>query len=70
MAMPDQEGDVDYLQRVERLAHAVVDHAQDEPWFAYGEDGQAAERSLERAINDLASHLRHTHHDGDGCLSE
>lgn len=66
----DRESEADYLRRVEGLAHEVVEHALNEPWFAFGDDGQRAERPLERAINELATNLRMVHYEGDGCLDD
>jgi hypothetical protein len=65
-----REDEVDYLHRIERLAHEVVEHALDESWFAFGDDGQHARRPLERAINELASNLRMVHYEGDCCLDD
>ena len=68
MAMP-RESEIDYLRRVEQLAHAVVDEAADasEGWLSLLPD--AAEASpLQRAVNDLARNLRMRHFDGDGYI--
>lgn len=65
-----REDDIDYLRRIEQLAHEVTVRAMDEVWFAFGDDGQCAERPLERAINELATNLRMEHHEGDGCLHD
>lgn len=65
-----RESDVDYLRRIERLAHEVTARALNEAWFALGDDGQRAERPLERAINELATNLRMQHYEGDGCLHD
>lgn len=65
-----REDDIDYLRRIEQLAHEVTERAMDEAWFAFGDDGQRAERPLERAINELATNLRMEHHEGDGCLHD
>jgi len=63
-----RESDIDYLRRIERLAREVTSSAAVEAWFAFGERGQLAERPLERAINELATHLRMQHVEGDGCV--
>lgn len=68
MASGQREDDFDYLRAVEALAREVVEEAADEGWLAYGEEGRRAKAPLQRAINDLASRLRMTHYDGDGCL--
>lgn len=59
-----------YLRLIEKLAHEVIGLAVDEPWFGFGEEGQLAAEPLHRAINELASHLRMRHHEGDGCVDE
>ena len=68
MDAAEREGEIDYLRRIERLAHAVIELAGDEPWFAFGEEGQRAAQPPERAMNELATHLRFQHYGGDGCL--
>jgi hypothetical protein len=65
-----RESEIEYLRRIERLAHEVTEQALDEPWFAFGDDGQRADRPLECAINELATNLRMVHHEGDGCIDD
>lgn len=64
----ERADEITYLRQIEQLAHEIADHAFDEPWFAYGAEGERAPEPLQRAINQLASALRHQHHGGDGCL--
>jgi len=68
MAMP-RDSEIDYLRRVEQLAHAVVDEAADpsEAWLSLLPDAAEA-TPLQRAVNDLARNLRMRHFDGDGCI--
>ena len=68
MDAAEREGEIDYLRRIERLAHAVIDLAGGEPWFAFGEEGQRAALPLERAMNEPATHLCFQHYGGDGCI--
>lgn len=66
--MPQQESEIEYLRRIEGLAHVVTAAAMDEGWLAFGDEGQEATTPLRRAVNDLVTNLRFTHYDGDGCL--
>ena len=68
VAMP-HDSEIDYLRRVEQLAHAVVDEAADpsEGWLSLLPDAAEA-TPLQRAVNDLARNLRMRHFDGDGCI--
>lgn len=68
MTRAERADEISYLRRIEQLAHEIADHAFDEPWFAYGAEGERAAEPLQRAINQLASTLRRQHHDEDGCL--
>ena len=63
----NRDDDIDYLQRIESLAKEVVDRAASEGWLTYQPDPQTA-TPLQRSVNELARHLRHVHHEGDGCL--
>ena len=67
--MTVERGDleIEYLRHIERLAHAVAEEAAREGWLVFGADGQSAARPLERAVNELATALRITHYEGDGC---
>jgi hypothetical protein len=56
----------DYLEEVEGLANLVCDEALEEGWLSYLPDPPDA-TPLQRAINELARHLRHVHYPGDGC---
>jgi len=64
----EREPEIDYLQRVEGLAHEVVEVAARQGWLAFGVEGEQAEDALHRAVNVLATNLRMMHFDGDGCL--
>jgi repressor LexA len=57
----------EYLQRVERLARAVVHQALCEGSFEPF-SGEGAKTDLQRAIVELAGAVRYVHHPGDGCL--
>lgn len=61
--------DQDYLRQIELLARDVVDAAQDEGSLAYGSDPDDA-TTLQRAVNQLARHLRREHFAGDGCVGD
>ncbi|HEY0118451.1 MAG TPA: hypothetical protein VGC04_06705 [Cellulomonas sp.] len=61
--------EIEYLHRVEVLAHAVVEEAAAEQRLEFGDGGQAAATPLLRAINELASSLRFDHDEHDGCSS-
>ncbi len=66
MDRPQPLSDVDHLRRIEALAHAVCERALDEGWLTYlPEDGDQS--PLQQAVNELARHLRHVHHDADDC---
>lgn len=67
VAPKERESDLDYLRAVELLAHEVVEEAAVEDWLAFGDEGQQATIPLRRAINQLATRLRMSHYDGDGC---
>src|SRR3954471_13441744 len=56
----------DYLRQIEVLARDVVLAAQDERSLTYGPDPDEA-TTLQRAVNQLARHLRREHFVGDGC---
>jgi len=58
--------DDDYRARVETLAHEVCRQALDEGWLTYLPDDED-QTPLQKAVNELARHLRHVHFDGDGC---
>ncbi|MEV0427738.1 hypothetical protein [Micromonospora sp. NPDC050495] len=58
MDRADDDADVDYLQSVERLAHAVVEEAAQEGWLAFIVDEEVGQTQLQRAINALARELR------------
>ncbi len=70
MAAIADDDELTYLHLIENLAHEVIGLAVDEPWFGFGEEGQLAAEPFDRAINELASHLRMQHHKGDGCVDE
>jgi len=59
----------EYLRQVELLAIDVVERAAAEGWLSYRAEPEGA-TPLQRAVNELARHLRHYHFDGDGCLDE
>lgn len=59
--------DLDYLNRVERLAHDVVAAATSEGWVAFGDEDTSG-TPLARAVNALATALRLRHYEGDGCV--
>ncbi|MFD4583185.1 hypothetical protein [Streptomyces sp. NPDC058434] len=59
--------DLVYLQRIERLAHLVAEAAAREGWLSFLPDAPEATPS-QRAVNELARHLRFVHLDGDGCV--
>ena len=59
--------DLDYLARIERLAHVVVEKACAENRFdVFSDAGKKSES--EEAITTLARTLRFFHWAGDGCL--
>jgi hypothetical protein len=66
--MTHREPEIEYLRRIERLAHSVANEAALEGWLAFGDEGDAADAPLHRAVNELATHLRMTHYLGDGCV--
>jgi hypothetical protein len=68
MEPQDRDSEIDYLHRIERLAHTVVEEAAREGLLVFGVAGESSARPVERAINDLATELRFVHHDGDGCI--
>ncbi|MCX4583909.1 hypothetical protein [Streptomyces sp. NBC_01481] len=59
--------DLVYLQLIERLAHLVAEAAATEGWLSFLPDPPEATPS-QRAVNELARHLRFVHFDGDGCV--
>lgn len=60
--------DLDYLRKIELLAHQVVEEAGVEGWLAFGDEGETAESELRRSVNALATELRFWHYQADGCL--
>jgi hypothetical protein len=62
-----EEPDVEYYRRIEALSKDVCDRALDEGWLTYLPEDES-QTALQQAVNELARHLRHVHHDGDGCL--
>ncbi len=60
--------DLDYLKRVEVLAHDVVTAAASEGWVAFGDESNSSDTPLMRAVNALATELRLRHYEGDGCV--
>jgi hypothetical protein len=69
VATSHRESEVEYLRRIEVLAHAVVEAAADEGWLAFGDAGRSAATPLRRTINELATWLRFQHDEQDGCQS-
>jgi hypothetical protein len=67
MAVPEREIDLEYLRRIESLAHDVVACASDEGWLSYMPDPDGTSQ-LQGSVNELARSLRHVHYEGDGCL--
>lgn len=61
--LPEDE----YLRLIEKLAHAVVEQAAVEGWLTFL-DADREQTPLQRSVNELARHLRMTHHECDGCL--
>ena len=60
--------DEKYFASVEALAQQVCEGAAVEGWLTYLEDDPMT--PFQRAVNELARHLRHVHYEGDGCLDE
>ena len=58
----------EYLEQIERLAHAVCNEAAGEGWLDLTNESGDGYSALQRSIADLARTLRHAHYDGDGCL--
>jgi hypothetical protein len=63
----ERPSELDYLRRIERLAHEVAEQAAVQGWLTFGSDGEHAAIPLHRAINELATNLRVVHPLGDGC---
>jgi len=61
--------DQDYLRQVELLARDVVHAALDDGSLTYGADPDDAS-ALQRAVHQLARHLRREHFTGDGCIED
>ncbi|MFF3215482.1 hypothetical protein ACFYYB_33215 [Streptomyces sp. NPDC002886] len=64
---PPSADELEYLRRVERMAHAVAEAAAQEGWLSYLPDLPETTPS-QRAVNAMARHLRFTHFHGDGCV--
>jgi hypothetical protein len=62
------EIDVEYLRRIEQHARVVVDEASAEGWLTCIEGDDQDQSRLQRAVNELARHIRYVHYEGDGCL--
>ncbi len=54
MVSSRRDDEVEYLRRVEILAHAVVEEAAAEQWLEFGSAGQSAATPLRRAVNVMA----------------
>ncbi|MEW9530410.1 hypothetical protein [Microbispora sp. NPDC049125] len=57
----------EYLRHIEHLTREIVNAAADEGWLTYGDDPLEF-TPLQRAVNEVARHIRHYHFDGDGCI--
>ncbi|MEU6986855.1 hypothetical protein ABZ946_26030 [Streptomyces sp. NPDC046324] len=64
---PPSADELEYLRRVERMAHAVAEAAAGEGWLSFLPDPPEA-TSSQSAVNAMARRLRFTHSHGDGCL--
>ncbi|MFI7596718.1 hypothetical protein [Actinoplanes sp. NPDC049681] len=60
--------DPEYLLRIERLSHAIVEEAAREGWLAFDSAKEVGATPLQSAVNELARHLRFVHFRGDGCV--
>lgn len=67
--MEPELSEQDYLRHIELLAVDVVQAALEEGWPVYGPDPTEA-TPLQRAVNQLACHIRHWHFEGDGCVDD
>ncbi|GIF22749.1 hypothetical protein BJ973_000892 [Actinoplanes tereljensis] len=61
--------EADYLRQLELVARDVVHAAHDEGWLSYAPDPADA-TPLQRAVNELARHIRRQHFEGDGCVED
>ncbi|GAA3339120.1 hypothetical protein GCM10020358_21710 [Amorphoplanes nipponensis] len=64
-----EPSDQDYLRQIELVAREVVHAAQNEGSLTYG-SGPRNATTLQRAVNQLACHLRREHFAGDGCIED
>ncbi|MFH8577435.1 hypothetical protein [Streptomyces zaomyceticus] len=64
---PPSADELEYLRRIERMAHAVAEAAAQEGWLSFLPEPSEATPS-QRAVNAMARRLRFAHFDGDACI--